>query len=205
MVVRMPAAWRAKRPPRPEVQVTLGKRPGEGVGADAILDFSIDVTLDGDTLSERELRAILDGTDGLALVRGRWVEVDRERLRQVLERWKTFEGAHAAGGLSVVEGMRLLAGAQIGDTGADAPAGDVTEWSRVVAGEWLAKALAGLRSPEALADLASCPGLRAELRPYQKVGLRWLWWLRRLGLGGMPGGRHGAGQDRPGASRCSCC
>jgi len=28
LVVRMPAAWRAKRPPRPEVQVTLGKAPG---------------------------------------------------------------------------------------------------------------------------------------------------------------------------------
>ena len=73
----------------PEVQVTLGKAPGKGVGADAILDFSIDVTLEGETLTERELRAILDGTDGLALVRGRWVEVDRERLRQVLDRWST--------------------------------------------------------------------------------------------------------------------
>ena len=69
------------------------------------------VTLEGETLTERELRAILDGTDGLALVRGRWVEVDHERLRQVLDRWSTFEEAHAAGGLSVVEGLRLLAGA----------------------------------------------------------------------------------------------
>ncbi len=97
VVVRMPAAWRAKRPPRPEVQVTLGKTPGKGIGADAILDFSIDVTLEGETLTERELRAILDGTDGLALVRGRWVEVDHERLRQVLDHWSTFEAAHAAG------------------------------------------------------------------------------------------------------------
>ena len=113
VVVRMPAAWRAKRPPRPEVQVTVGKAPGKGIGADAILDFSVDVTLEGETLTERELRAILDGTDGLALVRGRWVEVDHERLRQVLDRWSTFEEAHAAGGLSVVEGLRLLAGAEI--------------------------------------------------------------------------------------------
>ena len=114
----MPAAWRAKRPPRPEVQVTLGKAPGKGIGADAILDFSIDVTLEGETLTERELRAILDGTDGLALVRGRWVEVDHERLRQVLDRWSTFEEAHAAGGLSVVEGLRLLAGAHVEEGGA---------------------------------------------------------------------------------------
>ena len=194
VVVRMPAAWRAKRPPRPEVQVTLGKTPGKGIGADAILDFSIDVTLEGETLSEGELRAILAGTDGLALVRGRWVEVDRERLRQVLDRWQTFEAGHAGGGLSVVEGLRLLAGAQVEEASGEAPGGDAAAWSKVVAGESLAKALAGLRSPETLADLDPGPSLRAELRPYQKVGLRWLWWLRSLGLGGCLADDMGLGK-----------
>jgi non-specific serine/threonine protein kinase len=194
LVVRMPAAWRAKRPPRPEVQVTLGKAPGQGIGADAILDFSVDVTLEGETLTAGELRAILEGTEGLALVRGRWVEVDHERLRQVLDRWSSFEAAHATGGLSVVEGLRLLAGADVGDGGAEAPDVDVGEWSKVVAGESLARALAGLRSPETLADLDPGPSLRAELRPYQKVGIRWLWWLRNLGLGGCLADDMGLGK-----------
>jgi non-specific serine/threonine protein kinase len=194
VIVRMPAAWRARRPPRPEVQVSLGKTPGKGIGADAILDFSIDVTLEGERLTDRELRAILADTDGLALVRGRWVEVDRERLRQVLDRWSTFEAAHADRGLSVVEGLRLLAGADIVEAGGEAPAGDVAAWSKVVAGESLAKALAGLRSPEALADLDPGPLLRADLRPYQKVGLRWLWWLRSLGLGGCLADDMGLGK-----------
>ena len=204
VVVRMPAAWRAKRPPRPEVQVTLGKAPGKGIGADAILDFSIDVTLEGETLTERELRAILDGTDGLALVRGRWVEVDHERLRQVLDCWSTFEEAHAAGGLSVVEGLRLLAGAHVEEGGAGTAVGDVAEWSKVVAGESLAKALAGLRSPETLVDLDPGPSLRAELRPYQKVGLRWLWWLRIwVWADALPTTWGWARPSR--SSRCSCC
>jgi hypothetical protein len=194
VLVRMPAAWRAKRPPRPEVQVTVGKTPGKGVGADAILDFSVDVMLEGEVLTERELRAILDGTDGLALVRGRWVEVDPERLRQVLDRWSTFETAHASGGLTIVEGLRLLAGAQIGESGGDAPATGVADWSKVVAGESLAKALAGLRSPDGLTDVDPGPLLHAELRPYQKIGLRWLWWLRSLGLGGCLADDMGLGK-----------
>jgi non-specific serine/threonine protein kinase len=194
VIVRMPASWRAKRPPRPEVQVTLGKKLGKGVGADAILDFSMAVMLEGEPLTEAELRAILDGTDGLALVRGRWVEMDRERLRQVLDHWSAFEAAHTVGGVSIVDGLRLLAGANIEEAREDAPADPAGEWSRVVAGESLAKALTGLRSPEALADLDTGGHLRAELRPYQRVGLRWLWWLRSLGLGGCLADDMGLGK-----------
>jgi superfamily II DNA or RNA helicase len=194
LVVRMPASWRAKRPPRPEVQVTLGKKPGNGIGADAILDFSMAVTLEGEPLTEAELRAILSGTAGLALVRGRWVEIDRERLRQVLDHWSAFEAAHADGGVSIVDGLRMLAGANIEEAREQAPGDAVGEWSRVVAGEALAKTLAGLRSPEALAELDTGGLLRAELRPYQQVGLRWLWWLRSLGLGGCLADDMGLGK-----------
>jgi non-specific serine/threonine protein kinase len=194
VVVRVPAAWRARRPPRPEAQIAIGKARGPGVGADALLDFSISVTLEGETLTEQEVREILAGTDGLARVRGRWIEIDRDRLRQVLEHWSTFEKAHAAGGISVVEGLRLLAGARIDDQPAGVAAAQLAEWSKVVAGESLAAALAGLRSPESLADLDPGAGLRAELRPYQKIGLRWLWWLSSLGLGGCLADDMGLGK-----------
>ena len=194
VVVRMPAAWRARRPPRPEAQVVVGKARGPGVGADALLDFSIGVTLEGQTLTAQEVREILAGTDGLALIRGRWIEIDRERLRQVLDHWSAFEAAHAAGGISVVEGLRLLAGARIDDQPAADAAAPVAEWSRVVAGESLARALAGLRSPDSLAELDLGDALQAQLRPYQQIGLRWLWWLSGLGLGGCLADDMGLGK-----------
>ena len=198
VVVRMPAAWRAKRPPRPEVQVTLGKAPGKGVGADAILDFSIDVTLEGETLTERELRAILDGTDGLALVRGRWVEVDRERLRQVLDRWSSFEAAHAGGGLSVVEGLRLLAGAQIEDGAAEAPASDVAEWSKVVAGESLVEGSGRPAQPRNARRPRSgfVASRRAASLSEGRASLALV--ASEPGARRMPRGRHGFGEDPSG-------
>ena len=57
------------------------------------------------------------------------------------------------------------------------------DWSRVVAGPWLAETLAGLRSPEGLARVDPGRELKTTLRPYQQVGVRWLYLLSRLRLG----------------------
>jgi non-specific serine/threonine protein kinase len=53
----------------------------------------------------------------------------------------------------------------------------------VTAGPWLARQLEGLRHPEALASVDPGNALKAELRPYQQVGLRWLHLLSSLRLG----------------------
>jgi superfamily II DNA or RNA helicase len=194
VVVRVPDFWKGKHPPRPEARLTVGGKPKTGMGADAPLDFSVGVVLDGETLSPAEVRALLAGSDGLALVRGKWVEVDREKLAHVLDGWKALERSHARDGISFVEGLRLLAGARIDGGGESAAPDQTPEWSQVVPGEWLAQALAGLRSPETLAATDLGDELRAELRPYQKVGVRWLWWLQTLGLGGCLADDMGLGK-----------
>ena len=76
--------------------------------------------------------------------------------------------------------MRLLAGADIGGREA-APA--AAAWGEVKAGAWLAETLAACRRPEALAAALPGDALKATLRPYQDVGVRWLGFLTRLGLG----------------------
>ena len=181
VIVRVPDWWRRDRPRRLEVSVTVGGKPPSTLGLDALLDFSVALTLDGEVISDAEWRAILAGVDGLALVRGKWVELDREKLREILGHWEEARRA-AREGLSFREAMRLLAGTAIEDgEPAAAPEGG-GDWSRVVAGEWLATTLAHLRTPEALAT-ANPQSLRTALRPYQEIGVRWLWFLSRLGLG----------------------
>jgi superfamily II DNA or RNA helicase len=180
VVLRVPGAWRGKRPPRPQVTATVGGKPPSGLGTEALLDFRMEVTLDGERLSDAEVERLLAGTDGLALVRGRWVTVDREKLGEMLEEFRKIERAAADEGLSFAEAMRLVAGA-------DVAAGDDArvdrDWSRVVAGSWLAETLRGLRSPESLARVDPGEGLQATLRPYQDVGARWLYLVSQLGLG----------------------
>ena len=112
------------------------------------------------------------------------MELDAGRLREALAHWESVEATAGRDGLSFIEGMRLLAGAAVGG---DAEAHRPPEAARVVGGDGRRAgsqdALDGLRGPTACATLPLPRGLRAELRPYQTIGVRWLSLLHRLGLG----------------------
>ena len=180
IVVRTPGAWRAGRPLRPRVKATVGGKAPSLLGRDALLDFSMELTLDGERLSAAEIRKLLAGADGLQLIRGHWVEVDSAKLSRMLERFQAIEEAAAKGGLAFAEAMRLVAGAAVAD---DTAAATDPDWSQVTAGPWLAETLQGLRSPEGLALVEPGAELKGTLRPYQQAGVRWLYLLYRLGLG----------------------
>lgn len=181
VVVRVPGTWRTGRPSRPVVQATVGAKPPSQLGAAALLDFDVEVTLDGERLTAAEIRRLLAGTEGLQLVRGRWIEVDQQKLGRLIERFESIGKVAAADGLSFVEAIRLLAGADGAADGAAATAD--RDWSSIIAGPWLADTLQGLRSPDGLARVDPGKDLAATLRPYQQAGVRWLYLLHKLGLG----------------------
>ncbi len=194
IVVRMPALWKSGRPPRPQVKASVGDSAPSLLGQNALLDFSMEMTLNGETLNAAEIKKMLAGSDGLQLLRGQWIEVDRSKLQRMLDRFRAIEQNAGADGVPFAQAMRLLAGAGLdgaadgalgaeshGAHGADATGGP--SWATVQAGPWLADTLRGLRSPEGLAQVHPGAGLKAELRPYQSAGVRWLYLLHRLGLG----------------------
>ena len=116
VVVRMPASWTSQRPPRPRVTATVGRKAPSGVGAEALLDFRIEVALDGEPLDREEIARLLrERRTGLALVRGRWVEVDPGRLQRTLERAARASSSRPrTAGVSFAEALRMLAGAASG-------------------------------------------------------------------------------------------
>jgi superfamily II DNA or RNA helicase len=179
VVLRMPAAWRSSRPARPQVTGTVGARKPSGIGLDGLLDFRMAVTLNGEALSEQEIGTLLAGTDSLVLLRGQWVEVDRERLQRAMQQFAAAEKLAAQNGLSFAEAMRMLSGATVTDDVAEAASPD---WSQVTAGPWLAEMLSTLRAPDGSGGDPG-PALRGVLRPYQRAGVQWLHLLSGLGLG----------------------
>jgi non-specific serine/threonine protein kinase len=179
VVVRLPAHWRAGRPSRPQVTATIGARPPSGTGLDALLDFHMDVTLEGEPLTAAEMATLLAGTETLVLLRGQWVEIDRPRLDRAMRRFQEVQELAEQEGLTFAEAMRLLAGTEA--TGDDEPAA-VADWSHITAGAWLTETLRALRNPDG-AGVDPGPALKGRLRPYQKAGVEWLHLLSGLGLG----------------------
>jgi superfamily II DNA or RNA helicase len=179
VVVRMPATWRANRPPRPQVTATVGARPPSAAGLDGLLDFHMDMTLEGEPLTDEEIATLLAGTDTLMLLRGQWVEIDRKRLERAMRQFREAQALAEQDGLTFAEAMRLLADAAI--TGTDKDTG-TADWSRVSAGSWLAETLKALRALDG-ADADPGPALTGTLRPYQKMGVQWMYLLSGLGLG----------------------
>jgi superfamily II DNA or RNA helicase len=191
IVVRIPDWWKPQQPPRPQVKVNIGNR-ASGLGLDAMLDFNVSISLGDEQLSEAEWQQLLSAGDGLVRLKGQWVEVDRAKLDAVLAHWKKVQKSAAGGEISFLQGMRLLAGATLESDSKEAPSAAVAAWSGITAGDWLQDVLEGLHRPHG--DMLSVPELRAQLRPYQQDGVRWLWWLNQLGLGGCLADDMGLGK-----------
>ena len=181
VIVRMPATWRGKRPTRPQVTATLGARPPAGLGTEALLDFSMQITLDGAPLEPAELEQILSSARGLAFIRGQWIEVDAEQLRRTLERFAETDRLASEQGITFAEATRLLSGADVAGERALATADPA--WSHVMAGSWLTTVLQQLRTPSVGRREKPNEELRGTLRPYQEAGVQWLDLLAHLGLG----------------------
>ncbi|MDR1044901.1 MAG: DEAD/DEAH box helicase [Candidatus Adiutrix sp.] len=177
---RLPDWWRKR--PRAQLKITLEPQRPNRLGADSLLAFDRRFTLGDEELSEAEMRELLAGEGGLMLFKGRWVEVDRERLQEALDQWSRIQAEVRGGDLTFSQGMRLLAGMP-GTFHDDAPEEDGV--LRIVPGEKFHALLASMRQAPAFkgkvpADLS---GLRRILRPYQQKGTDWLLFMSSLGLG----------------------
>jgi non-specific serine/threonine protein kinase len=149
-----------------------------------LLDFKIELVLGGDPLTEEEWRKVTSSTQGLVLLKGKWVEIDPERLKEVLDHWEKVQADSGADGVSLIEGLRLISGFETRSlTGAGETDARRPDWAQVFAGSWLQEALKQMQSPSVSTDSDPGPDLLADLRPYQRAGVHWLWYLSRLGLG----------------------
>lgn len=125
--------------------------------------------VDGVALTKKDVEMLLAQTDGLAFLKGKWIEVDHERLRKLLE-----EMEEVPRDLTLMEALRLEL-----ETGkASADMGQL-----VTNGKWLSSLLMNLRKPESIRKVVLPKSFCATLRPYQNSGFTWLNYMDKLGFG----------------------
>lgn len=193
IAVRVPNWWKPKHPTRPQISLRLGEKKPSGLGFDALVDFSMSVVLNDQELSRKEIQDLLASSENLIFFKGQWIEVDRDKLGELLNKWKSAaKSLHE--GLSFGEALRLL-------SGLDSPLGEIQTaeekaLSRVVSGQWLSQILKEIQTPETDKKIEQIlkSHLHARLRPYQKQGVAWLHRLHQLRLGGILADDMGLGK-----------
>jgi len=142
-----------------------------GLSLDTIVEFDWEVALGEHELSREELEALADMKAPLVHLRGEWVEVDLDAIREVLDRLDRQESEE----VTAQDLMHMRLRAESG------PAGLPVE--EVSAGGALGELLDRLDDGATVELLSEPEGFVGTLRPYQERGFAWLAFLKRWGLG----------------------
>jgi non-specific serine/threonine protein kinase len=182
LMIRVPNWWNPSAPPQARMTINLGGRKPSGLGVDALLDFSIQLSLGDEPIEVEDLRQLLQYAEGLVLFRGKWIEVDHEKLQTLLDQWHGLRKKVESDGISFMDGLRMLAG--VDDLASESRIPEsIRDSTRVLAGPWLSQILESIRNPSNQALVRPGPGLKAKLRVYQEKGVHWLWMMNQLRLG----------------------
>ena len=168
---RIPNWWR-NNTANVAFSATVGETGSGYIGLDTLLSFKPELSIDGIALTEDEIEDLIGRSEGLAFIKGKWVEVNRNRLKRTLD---AFEKAkeYVDNGISMGDAFRMMFSKE--DTGSEE--GVVVEY-----GEWLNDFMRRISDPD-VSEVEVPDWFEATLRPYQETGVAWISQLGRLGLG----------------------
>ena len=168
ILCRIPNWWK-KKAAAVSLSVQIGEDKPSMLGFDTLVSVQPELEVDGVPLTEEDIRTLLSQTEGLAFLKGKWVEVDHARLRSLLAQMEDLPEA-----MTLMDTLRL----ELGTAQEQTDVGGL-----VTNGAWLASLLANLKKPESIRSAALPRTFRAQLRPYQKSGYTWLSYMDKLGFG----------------------
>lgn len=177
ILCRIPDWWR-RRSNSLKVSLTIGDKAPSIVGFDAIIDFNAELALGGQTLSVEEVKQLLSESEGLTLIKGKWVEVNHAKLKQALEAYEQASKVAGETGLTMIEAMRLhLNASKVLNVSQEDMELEVTN------GQWIDTVFRQMVKLDNTESVGVGESFKAALRDYQKKGLTWLYYMKSLGLG----------------------
>ena len=175
IMCRVPDWWR-KKSNSVGLSVKMGEMEPSGVGLSAILDFSPTLTIGDEEISEKELKEFLKMAEGLIQYKGKWVEINKKKLEDVLKAFERVKDFATDEDLSLGEAMRL----ELNMNELLVLPADEIDIS-VSNGKWLRNLKETMLKP--VEKVSIVPSFHAKLRGYQEVGYNWLYKLSQFGFG----------------------
>ncbi len=166
-------------------------KPGDQGGLLGAVRFEWELTLGGKSLGHSEFEQMAAMRTPLLRLENRWIELDPEQVemaqRYIVERQPT-------GIMSLLQAVRVVQSLNTTDERPAAPTSpallglpvtvpQVLPVDAVDVEGWLSDVIGQLQEQEPDAIIMEPEGFVGTLRPYQRRGVGWLAYLRRLGLG----------------------
>lgn len=184
--VIVPAWWSPKGRRRAKIRLgTSNPTPSSGAGTgqsavnlDHLLDYHYELAIGDQTVNESEWAQLIQAKTPLIHFRGQWIELDRDKMQQMLDFWQ--QHGDETPQIAVSDLIKKLA--------------EDDETFEVAQKDALADMLICLKDESRLEPVETPHGLNAELREYQKRGLAWLRFLEKSGLQGCLADDMGLGK-----------
>jgi SNF2 family DNA or RNA helicase len=133
-----------------------------------LVQYQYELAVGGEPVSEQEWHQLVQAKSPLVKFRGQWMELDQDKMQQMLEFWKTHQQEHPE--LSLLDFLKLTASDD------DSLEVEVDRQDR------LSEMLIRLGDKNQLQPVDNPKNLKGQLREYQKRGVSWLQFMEQLGL-----------------------
>jgi non-specific serine/threonine protein kinase len=176
ILCRIPDFWK-KKSNKITLSIKIGEKEPSKVGIDALMAFNPFLSLDGQEITEDELKMLMNQTQGLMLLKGKWVEVDHEKIEQILSAFEKSKELASTGVMTVAEAMRLHM--DINKVLGEEEGVEI----EITNGQWLENVIERLNQRRSLTQVSLGDEFKTTLRHYQEKGLSWLYSMYELGFG----------------------
>ncbi len=146
-----------------ELAEILGSNSASKISLDDILDFSYEIAIGNDKISVEEFNELVENNTGLVKYKNKYVLIDKEESKKIFEQI-------AQANLKSMSRMELIHAAL---------SGQINEYDFDY-DEAFARVIKDFTKP---IDVTLPETLNGELRPYQQIGLKWLWTNINKGFG----------------------
>ncbi|MDO5095879.1 MAG: DEAD/DEAH box helicase [Peptostreptococcaceae bacterium] len=167
VLCRIPNWWR-RQSSSIQKTIKIGEKEPSKLGFDTLISVTPTLTVDGEELTKSDIEKILRQSEGLVFLKGKWIEVNHERLRKLLSDMENMDEK-----ITLFDALRI-----------DEQSLNIADDSTVISnGKWLSSLMNKLTHPESIKELKLPKSLNAKLRPYQMNGYKWLNYMSDLQFG----------------------